>query len=57
MLNFEVEDSKAAKDCKSDRSRQALSNEDLLAKIGFNAAENEFLKVCEQVTRQLNRLS
>ena len=27
--------------CKSDRSRQELSNEYLVAKIGFDAAENE----------------
>ena len=34
-------DSKGAKACKSCRSRQELSNEYLLAKIGFDTAENE----------------
>ena len=34
-------DSKGAKGCKSDRSRQELSNEYLLAKIGVDTAENE----------------
>ena len=33
------------KKCKSDRSRQELSNEYLVAKIGFDTAENEPLKV------------
>ena len=32
--------------CKSCRSRQELSNEYLLAKIGVDTAENEPLKVC-----------
>ena len=35
-----------AKACKSCRSRQELSNEYLLAKFGFDTAENEPLKVC-----------
>ena len=34
-----------AKACKSCRSRQELSNENLLAKIGVDTAENEPLKV------------
>ena len=34
-------DSKGAKACKSCRSRQELSNEYLLAKCGFDTAENE----------------
>ena len=34
-----------AKDYQSDRSRQELSNEYLVAKIGFDTAENEPLKV------------
>ena len=34
-----------AKACKSYRSRQELSNEYLLAKFGFDTAENEPLKV------------
>ena len=34
-----------AKACKSCRSRQEFSNEHLLAKFGFDAAENEPLKV------------
>ena len=45
------------KECKSDRSRQELSNEYVLAKIVFDTAENESLKVCQQVVRQLHRLS
>ena len=31
---------RGAKEYKSDRSRQELPNEDLIAKIGFDAAEN-----------------
>ena len=38
-------DSKGAKGCKSDRSRQELSNEYFFAKIGVDTAENEPLKV------------
>ena len=34
-----------AKECQSDRARQELSNEYLIAKIGFDTAENETLKV------------
>ena len=35
-----------AKEQQSDRSRQELSNEYLIAKIGFDTAENEPSKVC-----------
>ena len=38
-------ESNGAKACKSCRSRQELSNEYLLAKIGVDTAENEPLKV------------
>ena len=38
-----------AQACKSCRSRQELSNEYLLAKIGFDTAENESLKVCQEL--------
>ena len=38
-----------AKACKSCRSRQELSNEYLLAKFGFDTAENEPLKVCQKL--------
>ena len=34
--------------CKSCRSRQELSNEHLLAKFGFDTAENEPLKICKK---------
>ena len=44
-------DSKGAKACKSCRSRQELSNEYLLAKIGVDTAENEPLKVCQQLAK------
>ena len=33
------------------------SNEYLVAKYGFDTAENESSKVCQQVVRQLDRLS
>ena len=36
---------------KSDRSRQEISNEYLVAKIGFDSAENEPLKVCHKISR------
>ena len=36
--------------CKSCRSRQELSNEYLLAKFGFDTAENEPCKVCRALT-------
>ena len=35
-------DSKRAKECKLDRSRRELSNEHLVAKFGFDIAENEY---------------
>ena len=38
--------------CKSCRSRQELSNEYLHAKIGFNTAENEPLKICQALARR-----
>ena len=42
---------KGAKVCKSCRSRQELSNEYLLAKFGFDTAENEPLKVCQKLAK------
>ena len=42
---FSIWDSKGAKEYYSDRSRQELSKEYLVAKIGFDTAENEPLKV------------
>ena len=47
-------DSKGAKvcKCKSCRSRQELSNEYLLAKFGFDTAENEPLKVCQKLAKR-----
>ena len=42
-------DSKAAKVCKSCRSRQELSNEYVLAQLGFDTAESGPLKVCKQL--------
>ena len=35
--------------CKSCRTRQELSNKYLLAKIGFDTAENGPLKVCQEL--------
>ena len=47
-LNFlNAERCKGAKACKSCRSRQELSNEYLVAKFGFDTAENGLLKVCQ----------
>ena len=43
--------SKGAKACKSCRFRQKLSNEYLLAKFGFDTAENEPLKVCQKLAK------
>ena len=37
---------RGAKECKSDKSRQELPNEYLLAKFGYDTAENEPCKVC-----------
>ena len=44
-------DSKGAKvcKCKSCRSRQELSHEYLLAKLGVDTAENGPLKVCQKI--------
>ena len=39
----------AAEVCKSCRSRQELSNEYSLAKFGVDTAENEPLKVCQEL--------
>ena len=44
-----------AKACKSCRSRQELSNEYLLAKFGFDTAENEPLKVCQKLAKHQNK--
>ena len=49
-------DSKGAKKCESDTSSQALSNEYLFAKFGFDTAENESLKECEQLVQNLYQL-
>ena len=38
-----------AKEYQSDRSRQELSNEYLVAKIGLDTAENESSKVCQKI--------
>ena len=50
LMVFQL-DSKGAKACKSCRSRQELSNEYLLAKFGFDTAENEPLKVCQKLAK------
>ena len=44
-------DSKGAKVCKSCRSRQEISNEYLLAKIGVDTADNEPLQVCQKFAK------
>ena len=41
-------DSKGAKECKSDRSRQELPNAYLVAKFGFDTAENEPSEVSQK---------
>ena len=41
---------------KSDRSGQDLSNESLVAKCGFLAAEHELLKVCQDFGQSSARL-
>ena len=46
-------DSTGAKEYKSDRSRQELSKEYLVAKIGFDTAENEPLKVSRSMISQI----
>ena len=40
-----------AKACKSCRSRQELSNEYLLAKFGFDAADNEHLEIWTEIRK------
>ena len=40
---------------KSDRSRQEFCNERLVMKIGFDAAENDSLKVCEELVKSEDR--
>ena len=42
-------ESQSAKVCKSCKSRHELSNESLLAKFGFDTAENEPPKVCQKI--------
>ena len=53
QLNFWMRS--GAKVCKSCRSRQELSNEYLIAKIRFDTAENEPLKVCQELTKRQNK--
>ena len=48
MLSGAKACSKGAKAC---RSRQELFNEYLLAKIRFDTAENEPLKVCQKIAK------
>ena len=45
------ENSNGAKVCKSCRSRHELSNEYLLANIGFDTAETGLLKVCQTLVK------
>ena len=45
-----------AKGCKSDRSRQELSNEYFVAKLGVDTAENESSEVCQKLVRELEGL-
>ena len=47
-------DSTGAKECKSERSRKELSNEQLLAKIGCDTAENEPSKVCQELDSSID---
>ena len=42
---------RSREECGIRRSRQKLSNEYLVAKFGFDAAENESSKVCQMVVR------
>ena len=42
--------------CKSCRSREELSNNYLLEKIGFDIAENEPLIVCQKISQQLEKI-
>ena len=48
-------DSKGAKMCKYCRSRQELSNENLLANFGVDTAENLPLKVCQKFNSQSSK--
>ena len=48
---FSTSDSKGAKGGKSDRSRQELSNEYLVAKFGFDGEKNEPSEDCQQRVR------
>lgn len=43
-VSFNFLDSKGARECKSDRSRQEFSNEYLVTKFGCDTAENESSK-------------
>ena len=45
-------DSKGAKVCISFRDRKLRKNEYLVAKIGFDTAENRLLKVCHKLARR-----
>ena len=49
-LNFRMRS--GAKVYTSCRSRQELSNEYLLAKIGVDTAENGLLKVCQKLAKR-----
>ena len=51
VFRLDSKGAKGAKACKSCRSRQELSNEDLLGKFGFDTAENEPLKVCQNLAK------
>ena len=42
---------RGAKECKSDRSRQELSNQYFVAKFDFDTAENEPSEVCQKGVR------
>ena len=48
LLGLSGWDFKRVKGCKSYRSRQELSNKNLVAKFGLDTAENEPSKVCEK---------
>ena len=48
---FSAWDSKGAKECKSGRSRQELSNEYLAARFDFDTAGNDPSKVCQKGVR------
>ena len=44
---------RGARECKSDSSNEFF----VLPKTGFNTADNEFSTVCQEVVRQVDRLS